>query len=282
MVLVIDRGCEGGDSVPGATGSVPDLTLGLLGAWRLDDGVDEVPTSSTMRRLLALLALQGPTHRSAAATLLWPDSESRRATGSMRELLWRIRQTHPGLITVGRDTVALARTVRVDVRTLRAGVDRLHRPSARSAEPADDVVDLCTAGELLPGWTEPWVETEREQLRQLQQLGLELVAAQHLTHDRPDAALPVALAAAAAEPLRESAQRIVVRAHLAMGNYSQAVTRFERYSELLDDELGVRPSREFADLLRRRVAEAADTAVVIGRFTRSLPRAHELAVAVDF
>lgn len=283
--MVIDRGREGGDSVPGAAGSVPEeagLTLGLLGAWCLDDGVDEVPTSSTMRRLLALLALQGPTHRFAAAALLWPDSESRRATGSMRELLWRTRQAHPGLLAVGRDTIALARTVRVDVRTLRAGVDQLHRRSARSAEPADDVVDLCTAGELLPGWSEPWVETEREQLRQLQQLGLELVAAQHLAHHRPAAALPVALAAAAAEPLRESAQRMVVRAHLAMGNYSQAVTRFERYSEQLDDELGVRPSREFADLLRLRVAEDVDPAVVIGHFTRSLPRAHELAVAVDF
>ena len=285
MVFVIDRGCEGVESVPAGAVSVTEeagLTMRLLGVWRLDDGVDEVSTSSTMRRLLALLALQGPTNRFAAASLLWPDSESRRAAGSLRELLWRTRQAHPDLIAVGRDTVALARAVRVDVPALRAAVDRLRRRPAPTAELPDDFVALCTAGELLPGWSDPWVESEREQLRQLQQVGLELLAAHRLTQHRPDEALPLALAAAAAEPLRESAQRMVVRAHLAMGNYSQAVTQFERFSELLDDELGVRPSREFADLLRLRAVEGEDPAVVMARFTRTLDRPPALAAAVDF
>jgi DNA-binding SARP family transcriptional activator len=275
---MIDRGHEVVDPVSQQTG----LTLRLLGAWRLDDGVDEVPTSSTMRRLLALLALQGPTHRFAAAAKLWPDSPARRATGSLRELLWRTRQAHPDLITVGRDTVALARTVRVDVPVLRTAVERLRRAPARADEMSDVLVELCTAGDLLLGWSETWVENEREQLRQLQQLGLELLAAHRLARQCPDEALPLAMAAAAAEPLRESAQRLVVRAHLAMGNYSQAVGQFERYSDLLDEELGVRPSREFADLLRRRAVEGEDPTVVIGRFTRTLERSSMLAVAVDF
>jgi len=275
---MIDRGHEVADSVSETT----NLTLHLLGAWRLDDGVDEVTTSSTMRRLLALLALQGPTNRFAAAGMLWPDSPARRAAGSLRELLWRTRQAHPDLITVGRDTIALARSVRVDAPMLRSAVERLRRGPARTVGMSDDLVELCTAGDLLPGWSEPWVETEREQLRQLQQLALELLAAHRLAQHCPDEALPIALAAAAAEPLRESAQRIVVRAHLAMGNYSQAVIQFERYSDLLDDELGVRPSREFSDLLRQRAVEGEDPTVVIGRFTRTLDRSSELAVAVDF
>lgn len=276
--MMIDRGHEVVDPVTQTTG----LTLRLLGAWSLDDGVDEVPTSSTMRRLLALLALQGPTHRFAAAAKLWPDSPTQRAAGSLRELLWRTRQAHPDLITVGRDTVALARTVRVDVPVLRTAVERLRRAPARAAGMSDELVELCTAGELLPGWSELWVENEREQLRQLQQLGLELLATHRLAQRCPDEALPIAMAAAAAEPLRESAQRLVVRAHLSMGNYSQAVTQFERYSDLLDEELGVRPSREFADLLRRRAVEGEDPTVVIGRFTRTLDQTSLLAVAVDF
>ncbi|HEY7813349.1 MAG TPA: BTAD domain-containing putative transcriptional regulator, partial [Nakamurella sp.] len=233
-------------------------------------------------RLLALLALQGPTNRFAAADKLWPDSPARRAAGSLRELLWRTRQAHADLITVGRETVALKRTVRVDLPALRATVDRLRRRPAGTVELPDDFVALCTAGELLPGWSDSWVETEREQLRQHQQVGLELLAAHRLTQHCPDEALPLALAAAAADPLRESAQRMVVRAHLAMGNYSQAVTQFQRYSGLLDDELGVRPSREFADLLRLRAVEGEDPAVVIGRFTRTLDRSPALATAVDF
>ena len=72
----------------------PGLSLRLLGGWRLSDGEIEVPTTVTMRRLLAALALRGPTHRGAAATLLWPDSPTRQAAGSLRELLWRTRQAH--------------------------------------------------------------------------------------------------------------------------------------------------------------------------------------------
>jgi len=69
-----------------------------------------------------------------------------------------------------------------------------------------------------------------------------------------------------------------------MGNYGQAVAQFERFSDLLDEELGVRPSREFADLLRSRAREEYGPRPVFGHPIRSdrsaLPGT--LAVAVDF
>jgi DNA-binding SARP family transcriptional activator len=258
----------------------PGLSLRLLGGWRLSDGEIEVPTTVTMRRLLAALALRGPTHRGAAATLLWPDSPTRQAAGSLRELLWRTRQAHPDLLCVNRESVALGRSVQVDVPALRRAVANLarHRPGT------DPAPDGLTAGELLPGWSEPWVEVEREQLRQLQLVGLELLADRRLAELAPSEALPIALAATAAEPLRESAQRIVVRAHLAMGNYSQAVAQFERFSDLLDDELGVRPSREFAELLRGRAREEYPARPVFGQPIRAdrsvVPGA--LAAAINY
>lgn len=256
------------------------LTLRLLGGWRLTHGEDEIPTTTTMRRLLAALALHGPTHRRAAATLLWPDSPPRQAAGSLRELLWRTRQAHPDLLRVSRESVAIGPLVRVDVPVLRSAVRAL---SARRPGEVDGGA-LFTAGELLPGWTEPWVEAEREQLRQLQLVGLELLADRRLADHSPAEALPIAMAAAAAEPLRESAQRMIVRAHLAMGNYSQAVMQFERYRDRLDDELGVRPSREFADLLRRRAREDYEPVAFPAQPSRT-PRSRvdmRLPVAVDF
>jgi DNA-binding SARP family transcriptional activator len=274
---------EGGKMIDGNIDSdtnSPGLRLRLLGGWRLHDGDVAVPTTVTMRRLLAALALRGPMHRGAAATLLWPDSPTRQAAGSLRELLWRTRQAHPDLLCVSRECVALGRSVQVDVPALRRAVAELarHRPGA-SPTGAE-----FAAGELLPGWSEPWVEIEREQLRQLQLVGLELLAERRLAERAPAEALPIALAAATTEPLRESAQRMVVRAHLAMGNYGQAVAQFERFSDLLDEELGVRPSREFADLLRSRAREEYGPRPVFGHPIRSdrsaLPGT--LAVAVDF
>lgn len=234
-----------------STTNSPGLQLQLLGGWELSDGDVEVPTTATMRRLLAALALRGPTHRGAAAALLWPDSPVRQAAGSLRELLWRTRQAHADLLQISRERIAIGPTVRIDVPELRRAVASL----THGGPGALPTANLFTAGELLPGWSECWVESEREQLRQLQLVGLELLADRRLAAHAPTEALPIAMAATAAEPLRESAHRIVVRAHLAMGNYNQAVAQFERFSDLLDDELGVRPSREFAELLRGRARE---------------------------
>jgi DNA-binding SARP family transcriptional activator len=55
-------------------------------------------------------------------------------------------------------------------------------------------------------------------------------------------ALQTAFAAVRAEPLRESAHRMVIRVHLAEGNVVEALRAFEQFRGLLDRELGVRPT----------------------------------------
>lgn len=230
------------------------LTVRLLGGWRLQDCGEEVTASFAMQRLIALLALRGPQRREAVAAQLWPDSPQRQASGSLRELLWRLNQLHPRALERRRDVLSLPAQTQVDVVKLVAGV----RVLQHSALPDAEILPLLTAGELLPMWNDEWVEPEREHLRLAQLHGLELLAGHHLLAQRPHNALQAALAAAVGEPLRESAQRTVVRAHLAMGNYSQAVAQYERFADHLDDELGVRPSREFTDLLRQRTRDASD------------------------
>jgi len=66
------------------------------------------------------------------------------------------------------------------------------------------------------------------------------------------AGLDAALAAVHAEPLRESAHRIVARLHLREGNRIEALRQFERYQRLLFDELGVDASPEFAAMVAFR------------------------------
>jgi DNA-binding SARP family transcriptional activator len=52
-----------------------------------------------------------------------------------------------------------------------------------------------------------------------------------------------------AEPLRESARRIVMRIHLAQGNTVEAIQEHHRYRRLLRTEFGVEPSAEIAEML---------------------------------
>jgi hypothetical protein len=53
----------------------------------------------------------------------------------------------------------------------------------------------------------------------------------------------------AADPLRESAQRLLVRVHLNEGNVAEAFRQYGAYADLLHRELGAAPSRVMTDLL---------------------------------
>ena len=55
-------------------------------------------------------------------------------------------------------------------------------------------------------------------------------------------AVRVGLAVVAAEPLRESAHRAVVGAHIAEGNFAEALRHYETYKRILAAELGLEPS----------------------------------------
>jgi DNA-binding SARP family transcriptional activator len=52
--------------------------------------------------------------------------------------------------------------------------------------------------------------------------------------------------------LRESAVRSLIAVHLAERNYVEAVRRYRAFREELRTELQVEPSRDLAELIRRR------------------------------
>jgi DNA-binding SARP family transcriptional activator len=56
------------------------------------------------------------------------------------------------------------------------------------------------------------------------------------------AAVEAALEAVALEPLRESAHRAVIRAHLVEGNRGEALRQLGELRRLLLEELGIQPS----------------------------------------
>jgi DNA-binding SARP family transcriptional activator len=62
-------------------------------------------------------------------------------------------------------------------------------------------------------------------------------------------AIDLGLRAVAIEPLRESAHRLVIRAHFAEGNRTEAVRQYEACARLLRDELGVPLPAQMAALL---------------------------------
>ena len=67
-------------------------------------------------------------------------------------------------------------------------------------------------------------------------------------------AVAAGLSAVRAEPLRESAHRVLIDAHVAAGNRAAAQHQYEQCRRTLLEELGLQPSDALRDLLPRVIA----------------------------
>jgi DNA-binding SARP family transcriptional activator len=221
------------------------VELRLLGRFGLAvDGV-AVAISRTGQRLLARIALSGSTEsRTTLAGTLWPGYRDPRAQANLRGALWRLPARVRNRLIMGPWWVGFDGGWTVDVAT----AERIARTTAAPGAGRGVDVDVFRL-DLLPDWDESWLVLERERHRQLRLHALEDLAARNLAADRPLDAVDCALLCVAAEPLRESAQTLVVRAHLAAGNRAAALASFERFRALLSDELEVAPSDELCDLV---------------------------------
>ena len=121
--------------------------------------------------------------------------------------------------------------------------------AGRDVGPAEVLHRILTAGDLLNDWYDPWVVEHRERLRQLRLHALESLSLRQLESGEVAAAIESALAAVAAEPLRESAQRVLIRAHLTEANNAEALRQYERFRSLLFRELGIWPSARLEELI---------------------------------
>lgn len=226
----------------------PALELKLLGGFALCHNGSPVAPPLTAQRLVALLALQdGPISRSYIAGTLWLNSPENKATASLRSALWRLRQFAPGLVVADASTLALRPDVAVDATVVLQHA--LDLTAGDAPLTAGLLNELIYSKDLLPDWYEDWVLVERESLRQLKLSAVEAAARHLLDGGDYAAAVRAAGAAASDEPLRESAHRIVISAHMAAGNYGAAIRQFELYRKLLHDELQLAPSPHMDKLI---------------------------------
>lgn len=204
----------------------------LIGGFTLVLPAGRLTLAESLQRLIAFVALRGPTPRPAIAGTLWPATCDDRSMASLRTAVWRLRRKVPGLLVSAAGTLELGPGTTLDVARL-----------TEFAGPAWP--------DLLPGWYDDWVVMERERLRHRYLRLLEAAATTAIDAGHPGAALDRALAAAAADPLRESAHRLVIRALLADGNLAAAHRHLSLVRALFREQLGVAPTDQLTALFRR-------------------------------
>jgi DNA-binding SARP family transcriptional activator len=198
------------------------------------------------QQLVARLVVEDrPCARAAMATVLWPERSDRDAATQLRRALWRLNRDVPGLIDRESRQLCLSAGVDVDL----AEIHRLAEAVATGTQRVSAHAVRLLESDLLSDWADPWLMSHRESLRQVRLHTLEALARNDLEAGRPGSALNAALAAVARDPLRESAHRIVIAAHLAEGNASEALRHYAQFRDLLWRELNLRPSTQLQAML---------------------------------
>jgi len=224
----------------------------LLGGFSLLRDAEEIELPLSAQRLVALLALrERPLSRAYLAGVLWPECSAERSLADLRTALWRANHCRAQVIASNGMRLCLRSDVWVDAQVLMA----LGRTSAwRGTNVSAQLAELSWSDlslDLLPDWYDEWLVDDREGVRQLRLHALERLADQLSIDGRHAEAIQAALAAVRLEPLRETAHAVLIRAHLAEGNHSEAVRQYFRCRDALAAELAIEPSQSTRELISR-------------------------------
>lgn len=218
----------------------------LFGRWRLLRSGMPVAVSPNGRRLLAFLGLCGARDRAFVVGALWPESSEQRGHANLRTTIWRLRRECADIVAATPTQISL-HGVSSDVDDFVGYATSLVNDPI--AQIWDDKYGLLAGPDLLPGWYDDWVESERNRLGQLRLHALEALSRRLLAASRVAPALEAALAAVRIDPLRESARRTLIRAQIAEANIAEAIREYEHFRDLLAQEFDVQPSERIAELV---------------------------------
>jgi DNA-binding SARP family transcriptional activator len=227
------------------------MRISLLDGFELSIDETPLPVPLGAQRLLAYLALSSrPVLRVHLAGALWLEASEDHAFANLRSTLWRLRRCAEGLVETSAQHVSLCPDVDVDVRR---SIELARRVvNSTSDEELFDLDPDPLRRDLLPDWYDDWVLLERERYRQLRLHALDALCDRFTRAGRLALAMETGLASLAAEPLRESAHRALIKIHLAEGNKAEALRQYRLYRRLLHEQLGLEPSSQIEELVRER------------------------------
>ena len=238
------------------------LRLFLFGSPRLER--DGEPVDISLRKALALLAYLAVTEQShsrdALATLFWPDDDQRKARGNLRRALSRINTAiGKGQLETDRERAGL--NPKAD---LWLDVDHFQRHLAECQthdHPPNEVCADCVppltkavssyTNDFLAGFTLPdcpdfdeWQFFQSEGLRQALASALERLVQGLSTQSDYELAIPYARRRLALDSLHEPAHRQLMELYAHNGQPSAAIRQYRECEQILDEELGISPSKE--------------------------------------
>ncbi len=278
------------------------LALFLLGAPRIE--FDGVPIEVDTRKATALLAYVAVTDerhsRDSLAALFWPEADQARAHAALRRTLSALNKALAGdWLDIDRETVGLDREAGVWL-----DVDEFHDRLAERRTHGHPTTETCPAclkpltnavalyrGDFLAGFTlrdspgfDDWQFFQAESLRRELADALERLVRGYSARGEFEPAIAYARRWLAVDPLHEPAHRHLMQLYAWAGERNAALRQYRTGVRVLEQELGVPPLEETAQLYQAikenrgppPPVEAHQQLSLTERFSResSAPEAH--------
>jgi predicted ATPase/DNA-binding SARP family transcriptional activator len=240
------------------------LMIRLFGPFEVRRNGVPLPRPRTRKAhwLLALLTLRSgaEVERSWLAGMLWPDRPEPQAQNSLRNSLADLR----GVLgpEANRLQSPSLRTLSLDLSDAEVDVVAFDAAIAQGDPASWERAAALYRGPLLEGCTEEWAFQERSQREQAYLKLLEALATHALEGGDPAAAERRLRLATAVDPLRETAQRALMQALAAGGNYAGALQTYRELRLLLHRELNAEPDPQTQALFQQIRAEARGKAAM--------------------
>jgi DNA-binding SARP family transcriptional activator len=234
----------------------------LMGTPRIEKDGDDVtlPTRKGLA-LLAYLAMTQVAHsRQTLAALLWPESDTNLALGSLRQTLWQLRKNLKGeWLIADEEKVLLNSSV-----ALWADATRLMETVAACSTHGHEQEEICSEcvplleeavalyqGDFLAGYSlqdsapfDEWHFFQAEEMRRKVAWALQKLVAFHSSVQAYLPAIDYARRWLALDSLYEPAHRALMRLYAESGQQAAAVRQYRLCVDTLHSELGVEPEPE--------------------------------------
>ena len=238
------------------------LQFHLLGTPRIEENnaAIDLPTRKGLAMLAYLAMTQAAHSRQTLAALLWPESDTERALGSLRQALWQVRKSLKGeWLVADEEKIMLDWPAGVWVDALR--FEEKLAATLRHGHSQEDVCEACVPllqdaialyrGDFLAGYSlrdsapfDEWHFFQTEEMRHKLAWALKKLVVFHSLAQAYLPAIDFARRWLALDSLHEPAQRALMRLYAESGQQAAAVRQYRLCAETLHSELGVEPEAE--------------------------------------
>ncbi len=207
--------------------------------------------------------------RESLASLLWPDTTTAHSKKKLRQALWHLQSALGSQTEAIYERVLLVEPERVrinveadlwlDVAVFEKTFEFVQSIAGQELDSQkvlalQNVVQLYQ-GPLLEGCYEDWCLYERERFQNMLLVMLEKLMSYCEVHHDYDAGIFYGMRILSCDRAHERTHRRLMRLHYLNGNRVAALRQFELCAAILDEELGVKPSKRTIVLYKQILTE---------------------------